>query len=161
MEKTKQPMPPPTPVQAEHFVLLRQFGRNGYQKQATPEMREKLWEMVCQSSGVPYVDHAKVVHAWKDFITAQSAYSAIALNGEADPAYISIGIAFKKKLVASHTGKMIPILQRILRLYARTFRTREEFMEDVERLCKKIAGIPTTKPKHDETNGKENPSPSR
>ena len=161
MENTKQQAPPPTPVQAEHFLLLRQFGRNQYQKHATPEMREKLWEMVCQSSGVAYVEHTKVVNAWKDFITAQSAYSAIAINGEADPAYVSVGIAFKKKLVASHTGKMGPILQRILKLYARSFRTREEFLEDVERLCKKIAGIPTTKPKHDESSGTRGPSPSR
>ena len=126
-----------------HFRLLRQFGKNPVQKKADEEMREKLWHMCCQGGRVPYVPHGEVITAWKRFIAGESHYSGIAINGDVDPGYVSLAITFERRVVAAHTTKTPALIKRLLKIHSQTFESPEEFLEAMEKVCKRTVNRDT------------------
>jgi hypothetical protein len=126
-------------VTLEHFRLLRTFGRNEMQRRASDTQRNEFWRMVCQSTpGVPFVPHEEVVAAWKKFITGNAVDSGLALNGDIDPSYVSVGVTYKRKMVAAHTTRMKPLIKRLLSIYSKAFGTRAEFLDAMEALSKEV-----------------------
>ena len=123
-----------------HFKLLRTFGRNELQRRATDTQRNEFWRMVCESTpNVEYVPHEVVVSAWKKYITANSEDSGLALNGDVDANYVSVGITYKRKMFAAHTTPVRSLIKRLMSLHMRAFDNRVDFLDAMETLCKEVA----------------------
>jgi hypothetical protein len=133
-------------VTLEHFRLLQTFGRNPLQKKANDAQREEFWRMICDSAPrVEYVPHDQVVTAWREFITANAQESGLAINGDIDPNYVSIGVTYKRKMAAAHTTRTRPLLKRLLQIYMGAFDNRAAFLDQMEELCKEVANTPEKK----------------
>jgi len=140
-------------ISLEHFRLLRTFGRNELQRKASDSQREEFWRMICQSApGVHYVPHEQVVSAWKEFITGNSQESGLAINGDIDSNYVSVGVTYHRKMAAAHTTRMKPLLNRLLRIYLQAFQNKAEFLNAMEEICKEVVGAPETSEKKRERN---------
>lgn len=132
-------------IDLRHFKLLQIFGRDGKQKKASPEVRATIWKMMCQGAGIPAIDHSKVVEEWKNYIAGESEHSGIAINGDIDPQFVSIGITYKKKITSAHTTPTASLLRRILGIYARAFPNKEQFLEQMESMCREAIEPKNTK----------------
>lgn len=130
---------PPTQITEAHFRLLREFGRNTLQKKAKERHREELWRLSCQSGQVSYVLRSDVIEAWKKYVGGLSAHSGIAINGDVDPVYTTLGVTFRGLITSAHTTKTLSLLGRVLRIYAKTFDSREAFMTGAQALCVRVA----------------------
>lgn len=139
MAKQRRPPPPSTQITEAHFRLLREFGRNPMQKRATDRHRKDLWRMGCQSAQMPYVPRDKVIEAWKKYVGGLSAHSGIAINGDVDPAYTTLGVTFRGLITSAHTTKTVSLLRRVMMIYAKTFDSRATFLAAAESLCGKVA----------------------
>jgi hypothetical protein len=133
------PHPPQAIVVEGHFRLLREYGRNPLPHRISDREQRELWRMMCQTAGLPHVERERVVEEWKRFIGGQSKQSSIAINGDIDPRYTTLGIAFHGKLSAAHTTKTSKLLERVMKIYARAYPNRDTFLDAAETLCRKIA----------------------
>ena len=132
--------PPPTGPLAEHFRILHNFGRSKLVQEKHDDLtfREEMWRMSCASARLPYVPHADVVAAWKQFIVGHHGDSSLALSGDVDPHFISLGVAFQHKLVAAHTLRTRTLLRQVLSIYARAFPEGNDFLAEVQGLCQEV-----------------------
>lgn len=131
-------MPIPQPaglVGRTHFRLLREFGRNPLSKSGTKEEQETIWQMVCQSARVAYVPRDQVVEIWRQFVQGESERSGIAMAPGPDPAYVTVGVCFDKKVVASHTLPLDRFLVTLLRLFAKRYKDVEAYGNAMEKVA--------------------------
>ena len=135
----KQRRRPQTQITEAHFRLLREFGRNPLQKKANEGHRKDLWRMACQSAHVIFVPREVVIEAWKKYVGGLSAHSGIAINGDVDPQYTTLGVTFGGLITSAHTTKTVSLLRRVMMIYAKTFDSRESFLVGAESLCRKVA----------------------
>jgi hypothetical protein len=126
-------------VSQEHFRLLQEFGRNELQRRVSDTQREQMWEFACQSARLPVIQRKVVIEHWKIFIGGISNRSGIAINGDVDPKYTTIGITWENHIYAAHTTKTTSILKRVLEIFAKTFSDRETFLSAAEQLCRQTA----------------------
>jgi len=129
---------PPPVVGVEHFELLHRFGRNKYQKSASKIEKDNLWKMSCEAARLPHVPWEQVLEHWKQFLAGQAEHSSLAINGDVDPHLVTVGVCHDKKLWGSHTTRTEKLLEKILEIYSRTFKTPEEFFDSMEKKCKSI-----------------------
>ena len=129
---------PPPQISEAHFRLLKEYGRNDLPGRINVQEQRRLWEMMCQSAGLPHADREQVVEAWKTFIGGQSEHSSIAINGDIDPSYTTLGITYLGRLIAAHTTKTPALLGRVMEIFARSFDSRADFLNAAERLCHKV-----------------------
>lgn len=122
-------------ITPKHFSLLQSFGKTEVQKRLSPEDRERLWEMSCQQQRLHAFPLAQVIEAWKEFIEARSSASGIVLSEQPDPDYVGLGISYNGLICAAHTGKIAPLLKRLLKLYANTFASYEAFLAALMKLA--------------------------
>jgi hypothetical protein len=149
MGKRRRTRPgPPPQISEAHFRLLREYGRNDLPNRISPREQKRLWEMMCQSAGLPIVERERVVEAWKTYIGGQSEHSNIAINGDIDPRFTTLGITYLGKLTAAHTTKTPALLKRVLKIFAKSFSSRAEFLDAAERMCRSVANavFPTEGP---------------
>lgn len=136
----RRPRRKANPITAAHFDLLKQFGRSSMQKKATARMREELWTMCCHGAKLPVVPLEDCKAAWKDYITGESRYSGLAVNGDIDPNYVSVGFTYQRRTTAAHTTRTEALLKRLLKIYRRTFRDHDAFLRRMETLCWEVEG---------------------
>jgi hypothetical protein len=98
-----------------------------------------MWEMACQSAGLPVVPRDAVIGYWKQYIGGQSRHSSIAINGDIDPKYTTLGIAWEGKLTAAHTTRTTSLLERVLIIFAKCFSSRAEFLDAMEKVSNKVS----------------------
>lgn len=127
-------------VGVEHFELLHRFGRNRYQKFAKSE-KDHLWKLACEAARLPYLPWEEVLEHWKQFIAGQAEHSSLAINGDIDPHLVTVGVCHDKKLWGSHTTRTEKLLEKILEIYSRTFRTEAEFLDSIEKKCKSVKSV--------------------
>jgi hypothetical protein len=130
---------PPPAVDERHFRLLRAYGRHELPERISRREQEKLWEMMCQSAGVPFAPREEVEQAWKTYIAGQAEHSSVAINGDINPRYTTLGVAYHGKITAAHTIKTPALLKRVLLIWAKSFGNRTEFLNAAERMCKAVA----------------------
>jgi len=122
-------------VDQAHFKLLRQFGQSDLQKTSTDDERERRWMMSCDQARLPRVPLANVKKEWVAFVSGSSRYAGLAVNGDIDPRWVSIGILYNGHLFAAHTVKSRVLLKKLLGIHARNFKDREAFLTSVLDLC--------------------------
>ncbi len=130
-----QDQAPAPQITEQHFRVLRQFGRSNFQRQMTATDRDTLWRMACQQARIAPLPLDTVVAEWHRFIQGSSAESGLAMNGDIDPAYVTIGVLHRGLVQAAHTMPTRNLLIEALRIHARTFSDREAFLTDVLRCC--------------------------
>lgn len=118
-----------------HLSLLRDFGRNEYQRGLNEAQREKFWAETCRQGRVPPVPLSVVTEAWRRFVTAQSRHSGLAVNAEVDTKYVSVGVTYHRRIQAAHTTPLRSLLKRLLTLHRKCFSDEELFLLDVLALC--------------------------
>jgi hypothetical protein len=118
-------------VTKAHFDLLKNFGRSAVQQNLADKDKETLWRLSCQTARIVHVPLDTVILVWKDFIGGESSRSSIAINGDIDPNYTTIGVTFDRLLVATHTTTTRALLERVLKIWRRGFSSDEDFMESV------------------------------
>lgn len=131
------PRGPASLVTEEHFRLLQAFGKRS--KGLPEDHKKQLWGLGCEGARIPFVPHEIVVEVWKQYLGGTSQNSSIAVNGDASPGHVTVGICFKGKLTASHTTRVSSILGHLLRIRAEHCGSREEFLETTQILAEKIA----------------------
>lgn len=137
--RRSRPPPPPSAITVAHFNLLRAYGRNHLAKKVSKREAEKLWEIACNTAQIAYVPREQVEEEWKRYIAGQSNYSAIAINGDIDPKFVTLGITYVGVHHSSHTLRTMALLKRVLLIWARCFPNRSAFLSAAERLCQNIA----------------------
>lgn len=120
-----------------YFRTLKEFGRNGTARRLQGRRREFMWREALRYAGVPYVPFQEVYDSWRVFIEGSSAHSGVALNGDHDPDYVSVGVTYHGVVTAAHTTKTASMLRRLLEIYSWKFGTPEEFYFAVMDLCPK------------------------
>ena len=95
--------------------------------------------MMCQTAHLALVPREEVEEAWKKYVGGQSEHSSIAINGDIDPNFTTLGITYLGKLTSAHTTKTPALLKRVLLIWSKSFTDRIEFLNAAERLCKSIA----------------------
>lgn len=138
--------PPQPQITEAHFRLLQAYGRHPLPKRVSKREQRKVWELMCQSANLPHIDREEVVTAWKAFIGGQSEFSSIAINGDIDPNYTTLGVTYGGKLVAAHTTRTLALLRRVLLIFARSYPSRDAFLDAAEDLSKAIADRAFKKP---------------
>lgn len=118
-------------VTKAHFDLLKNFGRSAVQQNLSDKDKETLWRLSCQTARIAYVPLETAVSVWKDFIGGESSRSSLAINGDIDPNYTTLGVTFDRLLVATHTTTTRALLERVLKIWRRGFSSDEDFMESV------------------------------
>lgn len=118
-----------------HFELLKNFGRSALQRDLSDKDKETLWKMSCQTAKLVYVPLETTIEVWKEFIGGESTRSHIAISGEIDPNYTTIGVTFDRALVATHTTTSRAILRKVLQIWRRSFGSEDEYMEAVRKLA--------------------------
>ncbi len=131
--------PAPTPITGAHFQLLQSFGRSALQRKSRDKDRRKLWALACQSAGLPVIPRDEVIDAWKKYVGGLSEHSSIAINGDIDPNYTTLGVTYRGRITAAHTTKTLSLLRRVIGIFARTFDSREDFLNGAEALSQKTA----------------------
>jgi len=142
MGKRRRKGPPPGvagQISEVHFRLLQTYGKNPLPQKIGKQEQRKLWQMMCEGASVPHVDRELVVDAWKTYISGTSRYSSIAINGDVDPKLTTLGVAYHGKITAAHTIKTPALLKRVMRIFAKGFESRSDFLAAAERLCISIA----------------------
>lgn len=119
----------------EHFRLLKTFGRNREMDGYTKRDKKKIWATMCEMARLPVVEHEEVVEAWRSFVSGNSARSSIAADGDIDAEYTTIGVLRDQRIVASSTAKTKSLLMKVLGIFVRTFKTREEFLDMMSAMC--------------------------
>lgn len=128
-----------------HFRLLRIFGKNVLQKNVSDKERRTMWELACRSAKLAIVPHDDVVEKWRLFVAGESKDSSIAINGDIDPQFVTLGVTYKSKLVAGHTSTTQALLRRLLQIWRRAFDSDEAFLEAVEAVTRASIGPQTKK----------------
>lgn len=123
------------PISETHFRLLQSYGRNKLLRRLGEKERLELWRLTCESAGVPHVPRDAVVDRWKAFVSGESRDSSIAVNGDIDPAYVTVGITFREKLVAAHTTRTPALLRRLLRIFRKAHPDEAAYLEAVRELA--------------------------
>jgi|GEM_PF-4855593 len=123
-----------------HFALLKNFGRATLQKKLPDKEKELLWGLSCRTGKVAELPLELVVDVWKEFVGGLSKRSGIAVNGEYDPQYTAIGVTYDRMLVAAHTTTTRALLERVLRIWRRTFASDGDFMESVRVIAERALG---------------------
>jgi len=123
-------------VLPEHLSLLRQFGRSRFQRTLAPAQREEFWRETCKKGQIPHVPLAAVTEAWRRFVAGQSEHSGLALNGEIDPSFVSVGVTYHRRIQAAHTAPARSLLKHLLLLYRQAFKDEELFLLEVLDLCR-------------------------
>jgi hypothetical protein len=118
-------------VTKAHFDLLKNFGRSAVQQNLADKDKDTLWRLSCQTARIAHVPLDTVVLVWKDFIGGESSRSGLAINGDIDPNYTTLGVTFDRLLVATHTTTTRALLERVLKIWRRGFSSDEDFMESV------------------------------
>lgn len=131
--------PPPTPVTEGHFRLLRVFGRNPNAKNMRSKEQDQLWNMMCQGAGVAPIERELAIEAWRKFVSGQSSHSSLAINGDIDPNFTTIGVSFNGAITAAHTTKTKKLLERVAFIWAKSFPSRNAFLNAAQELCTRIA----------------------
>lgn len=121
-------------VTEAHFRLLKEFGRNTLQQRLSDRERAMLWQISCKQAHVPLIPQDVVIEAWKEYVGGVSRRSGIAINGDVDPEYTTVGVTFDNLLTAAHTTKTKSLLVRLLRIWRRAFDSEADFLEAAERL---------------------------
>jgi hypothetical protein len=129
------------PIRAEHFKLLRTFGRNMKAQQLEDPMKDRLWQLACKTASLPVVPQEEVVKAWRLLVQGESTDSDLAINGDVDPEFTSIAVTYKKRMVASHTTHTDRLLLKLLSIYCRKFNGPAEFEQALLNLAAKAVSI--------------------
>lgn len=135
------------PVTEVHFRLLREFGRSRLRQKVDEEQRREMWRLVCQGASVPYIPHERVVEEWKAFISGESEHSSLALNGDIDPGFTTVGFTYRSALVAAHTTRTRALLRRILGIFRKCFGSDDEYLEQARLLAVEAMAPPPRRPK--------------
>lgn len=125
-----------------HFELLRNFGRWKLREKMSEEHERTTWEVACRTARLPVVSREEVVDAWRTFVTGESDRSSLAVNGDVDPNFVSIGVAWDGKLVAAHTTRTRALLRRVLSIFRRVSFSDEEYLEAVRELSVEAVTTP-------------------
>lgn len=80
-----------------------------------------------------------VVAQWKLFVGGVSKRSGIAMNGDIDPFYTTLGVTWDGNIYAAHTTKTSSLLKRVTGIFAKSFKTREAFLNAIEKISKMTA----------------------
>jgi hypothetical protein len=131
----------------EHMRLLQKFGRNPVQKRATPRERTELWRLACEAAKLDFIPQDEVVEEWKKFVVGESSRSQIAMRATIDPAFITIGICYDKRLSAAHTTKTRAHLRQVLAIYATVFPKEDDFRAAVQTLVNEVSAPPSDRKK--------------
>lgn len=127
-------------VTEAHFRLLKEFGRNTLQQKLGDREREMMWALSCRQGNVAVIPQEVVVDAWKDYVGGVSQRSGLAINGDINPEYVTVGVTFDNLLTASHTTRTRPLLDRLLKIWRQGFSSDEEFLEAAQRLTTRSLG---------------------
>lgn len=122
-------------IHNEHFRLLRTFGRNREMDSYTKRDKKKIWTTMCEMARLPVVEHEEVVEAWRTFVSGNSARSSLVADGDIDAEFTTVGVYRDKRIVASSTMKTKFLLMKLLKIYVRSFKTKEEFLEMMSAMC--------------------------
>ncbi len=125
-------------IEPEHLKMIVEFGRSPLQKSATEDQREKLWQMMCDGAKVPRVPHSAVIEEWKKYVLGQSEVTGFAMQPTPDPSFISVGVTFKRRLMASHTMKTRVLLKALLKAFSTQFSKEGEFKAAVEAVLEEV-----------------------
>ena len=137
--RRRGPPPPQIQVTEAHFRLLRVFGRNPNAKNMRKKEQDQLWAMMCQGANLPPVDRELTIDAWKRYVSGQSTHSSIAINGDIDPNFTTLGVSYGGAITAAHTTRTSKLLERVIKIWAKSFPSRDAFLNAAQGLCTNIA----------------------
>jgi len=115
------------------------FGRNPRAKNMRKKEQDQLWDMMCQGANLPPVDRELTIDAWKQYVSGQSKHSSIAINGDIDPNFTTLGVSYAGTITAAHTTRTKKLLERVTTIWAKGFRSRNDFLNAAQELCTMVA----------------------
>ncbi len=132
-------------VTEPHLRLLKEFGKNTLTMRISDKDKEVMWDLASRQARVQHLPREVVVEAWKRYVGGVSIRSGLAVNGDIDPEFTTVGVTYDNVLTASHTTKTRSLIEKLLRIWRRSFDSEERFLEAAERLTNRSLGQPRPK----------------